>query len=264
MSLVMYDSINLDQFVGLTMDAAAGYVDGNWQTFWQLPNYVPAGTKLVSITVFGNDADCVDQEPGNIEPGPAAAWIAARVGKMPILYTGASNVQNMINLISAEGVARNQYRIWSAHYTYYEHICNPNVCGYTAADATQWTDKAHGRNLDQSILPDNFFGPPKPAPPKPKTIQQIPEDLGMLVTFGSDKLANLPMPNNVISLRLCCAQGGTCVVRWMGTGKSQRQTFSDTFARWDYTVPSDQKGYVQIQDEGLNGPLYVTWLVPVA
>jgi len=86
----------------------------------------------------------------------------------------------------------------------------------------------------------------------------------MLVTFGSDKLANLPMPNNVISLRLCCAQGGTCVVRWMGTGKSQRQTFSDTFARWDYTVPSDQKGYVQIQDEGLNGPLYVTWLVPVA
>ena len=81
-NLVMYDSIHLDAFAGITaMDAAAGYVDGKWPTYSQAPpnlaSSVPAGTRLLSITVFGNEAECVDQEPGNIEPGPAAAWVAA-------------------------------------------------------------------------------------------------------------------------------------------------------------------------------------------
>jgi hypothetical protein len=31
MALVMYDSIDVSQFAGLTMDAAAGYVDGACQ-----------------------------------------------------------------------------------------------------------------------------------------------------------------------------------------------------------------------------------------
>jgi N-acetylmuramoyl-L-alanine amidase len=96
-----------------------------------------------------------------------------------------------------------------------------------------------------------------PAPPKPKLLDQ--EDLSMLIEFGSDNKANIPLPNNVISLRLVCAQGGTVVVRWMETGKSERRTLTET-TRWDYTIPSDQKGFAQIEDEGLQGPLYVTWI----
>lgn len=102
--------------------------------------------------------------------------------------------------------------------------------------------------------------PPQPIPPKPKLLNQ--EDLSMLVTFGSNRKANLPLPNNVISLRLVCAQGGTLVVRWMGTGKSERKTLTET-TRWDYTIPKDQQGYVQLEDEGLAGPLYVTWIQPL-
>jgi hypothetical protein len=34
------------------------------------------------------------------------------------------------------------------------------------ADATQWTDRAQGRNLDQSVLAVNFFG----APPRPTAV----------------------------------------------------------------------------------------------
>ena len=41
------------------------------------------------------------------------------------------------------------------------------------ADGTQWTNAALGRNLDESVLAAEFFGPPpapKPAPPKPAPV----------------------------------------------------------------------------------------------
>jgi len=165
-TLVMYDTIYPGEMAGLTMDAAAGYVDGAWATFATLERYVPVGTILLSITVFGGDAECVDQEPGNILPGPAADWLAARVQAghwRPVLYTSAGNVQNMLDLCAARGITREQIRVWAAHYTV-AHICGPLVCGYPQADGTQWTSNAHGLTLDQSELADDFFGAPEAAP----------------------------------------------------------------------------------------------------
>jgi hypothetical protein len=157
----MYDSIDPSQFAGLSMDAAAGYVDGKWQTFPTLGQHVPPGTYLLSITVFGSvNAECVDQEPGNIGPDAAADWLAAKVDSgvwRPVLYTSASNVQNMLNLCSARGMTRGQLRVWSAHYGAGEHLCGVMTCGFPDADATQWTDRAHGRNLDQSVCLDSFI-----------------------------------------------------------------------------------------------------------
>jgi hypothetical protein len=176
MTLVMYDSIDVSQYAGLAMDAAAGYVDGNWQTFPTLGQHVPPGTHLLSITVFGNPADCVDSEPGNIEIQPAADWIAQRIDEghwRPVAYCSASDMSAMIPAIEGRGIALADVRLWSAHYTYSPHICAPNVCGYPAVDGTQWTNQAHGRNLDQSELEDSFFTQSQ-APSQPAAIGDDP------------------------------------------------------------------------------------------
>lgn len=181
MTLVMYDSIDPSQFEGLSMDAAAGYVDGAWPTYSVLARYVPAGTTLMSITVFGNAADCVDQESGNIAVGPAANWVRKRLAQghwRPVVYTSASNMQTMINALAGVGVAVKDVRLWSAHYTYTPHICAPSVCGYPKVDGTQWTHKAHGRNLDQSQLKQDFFGT-APATPTP-VVMEDDEDMAFL------------------------------------------------------------------------------------
>lgn len=169
MSLIMYDSIDLTQFHGLKMDAAAGYVDGAWPTFTDLANHVPPGTTLMSITVFGNPATCVDQEPGNIEVAPAARWVRQRIDQghwRPVVYTSASNMDTMAQALANVGVGIHEVRLWSAHYTHTQHICAPAVCGFPQVDGTQWTDRAHSRNLDESILLDDFFQIPKPSEPK--------------------------------------------------------------------------------------------------
>jgi len=185
MALVMYDTIDVSQFAGLTMDAAAGYVDGAWPTFRTLGQHVPRGTTLVSISVFGNPAECIDVERGDVTNSQGAAWARRRIDAghwKPIVYTSASNANAMFNALHAVGVQRSQIRFWSAHYTT-RHICSPSVCGYPQADGTQWTDRAHGRNLDQSELENSFFqhAPRPPAPPPDLSLD--PGDDPMICAF---------------------------------------------------------------------------------
>src|SRR5215469_17925758 len=178
MGLVMYDAIDVSQFAGLKMDAAAGYVDGNWPTFPTLGRHVPPGTKLVSISVFGNPADCIDVESGDVNNSQGADWARKRLEGghwRPIVYTSASNATAMFNALHAVGVHRNQIRFWSAHYTT-RHICSPSVCGFPQADGTQWTDRAHGRNLDQSELESSFF--------QTTAQRRLVQEPAMQVTFG--------------------------------------------------------------------------------
>jgi hypothetical protein len=184
MTKVMYDSIDVSQFAGLTMDAAAGYVDGNWQTFRTLGHHVPAGTYLLSISVFGNDAECLDIESGDVGNAAAPGWVKrmrARYSR-PVLYTGAINMAALENYCAAHGVPRNQYRMWSAHYTFASHFCGPRTCGYglSQADGTQWTDQAHGRSLDQSVLLDSFL--PTSTPPHQPS-KGYTEDDPMILSF---------------------------------------------------------------------------------
>jgi len=184
MALVMYDAIDVSQFAGLTMDAAAGYVDGAFQTFHTLGQHVPHGTTLVSISVFGNPADCIDVERGDVNNSQGAAWARGRIHAghwKPIVYTSASNANAMFNALHAVGVQRDQIRFWSAHYTT-RHICSPSVCGFPRADGTQWTSHAHGRNLDQSELENSFFQH-APRPPAPPDLSVDPGDDPMICAF---------------------------------------------------------------------------------
>jgi peptidoglycan hydrolase-like protein with peptidoglycan-binding domain len=163
----MWDSTEVGNIPGNPF-AAAGYIDGYYVTYPQLREKFP-DAHLLSITVLGNDADCADDEPGDMTDGDIPPWIQrqhTRGLQRPCAYRSASYVDGLAALIGKAGIARSSYRIWSAHYTGQPHICGPSTCRATQiqCDATQWTDTALGRNLDQSLVSGDFFGD-SPAPP---------------------------------------------------------------------------------------------------
>jgi peptidoglycan hydrolase-like protein with peptidoglycan-binding domain len=158
----VFDDVNVGLIPG-DAEAAAGYVDGHFQTFPALVRRFGNRIPLVSITVFGNHARIVDIEPGNpLTDKQAADWTAAMIRDgvyRPGPYTSASNVDAVAAELSRAGVRRSQSVIWSAHYTGVPHICGPNSCGAcrTQCDATQYTNKARGQNLDETLAEDYFL-----------------------------------------------------------------------------------------------------------
>lgn len=163
-NLTCFDDANVAQFAGLSDPGYvfAGYIDNYITWGWLVVNR--PHNRLMSITLYGGIADVYDIEPGGgvVSQAPAHyyRWIANRAHMhtaKPVLYTMASTVQAVINEMSAAGISRDKYLIWSAHVGRGAHLCAPNVCGYPQADGTQWTWTALGRSLDQSILTPAFF-----------------------------------------------------------------------------------------------------------
>ena len=159
-NLTMYDSITINQ-IPKTAQYVAGYVGGYWPTYSSLRKAFPKAT-LLSIAVNATqNADVLDVETGDASIADVYAWINrqhARGVARPVIYIQASNVDRLMLTMNANGFKRSSYRLWSAHYAG-NHICAPNTCGQvkTAADGTQWTDQAQGKNLDQSTLLPTFF-----------------------------------------------------------------------------------------------------------
>lgn len=162
-SMYMFDDINVGQMPAGAY-AYAGYVDGRWPTYNALKSTFP-GAHLLSITVFGNDAEACDVETGDMTNAQVYAWFLrqkARQVYRPCVYTSASNAGAMQATMQANGFTRSSYRLWTAHYTDSPHFCAPNTCGYglDQADATQFTSTALGRSLDESVVSDGFFQVP--------------------------------------------------------------------------------------------------------
>lgn len=169
--ITMFDTAFNNQFPS-GGEAYAGYVDGH---VGSQPNYAwivatfPNAYHL-SISIFGNDADCLDIEPGAATPAMAASWYQRQVARgiaRPCFYASASTMAaDILPVITAAGFPRASIRLWSAHYGDGEHICGPSSCGLVPIDmdGTQWTSAAMGRNLDQSRLHGDFFaGSPVPT-----------------------------------------------------------------------------------------------------
>lgn len=141
--------------------AVAGYVNGVYQTYDKLVVRFPHA-HLLSIDVNGSEnADCLDVEKGDATNQVAPVWVRrqlAKGGLRPVVYTSLSNAQQLVGTLAAAGIVRSQYRLWTAHYTFKPHLCSAR-CGFgpVRADATQWTDRALGRNLDQSLLRRGFW-----------------------------------------------------------------------------------------------------------
>ena len=163
----MFDSVNVAE-IPESAKYAAGYIGGQWPTYadGSLRRHLPTA-RLVSIAVSAKyDADCLDVERGDATNGEAAAWVKrqwARGVKRPKLYTSVSNWKELQAALAAVGIKRRpygkSYRRWSAHYTYHEHRCGRRcgMPGLGRAGATQWTNKALNRNLDQSACARSFL-----------------------------------------------------------------------------------------------------------
>ena len=162
MSVKMYDSVTVDE-IPSDAPAVAGYVNGRFVTFPTLERRFPRAHH-VSIAVSSSaDAECLDVEPGNATNEVAPAWVerqARRGVKHPVIYTSLSNAASLLDTLARAGIKRSDIRLWTAHHTDKPHRCSP-ACGFgltTTADATQWTKHALGRNLDESLCDDSFFG----------------------------------------------------------------------------------------------------------
>jgi hypothetical protein len=163
-TIAMFDSVTPGAIPAYA-PAVAGYVGGHWPNYTTLVKQHPKAHHL-SIAVFASeDADCLDVERGDAAPAQAAAWIRRQhkrgIKRKPVVYTSASLMQPLVNLLSKAGLKYGvDYQMWSAHYNFHAHLCGPH-CGMgikVTAHATQWTDKALGRNLDESLCSGVFFG----------------------------------------------------------------------------------------------------------
>jgi hypothetical protein len=155
---VMYDSITVGD-IPASAPAVAGYAGGAWPTFHELAGRFPRAHRLSIAVNSGEDADCLDIENGDATPAEAPGWFhrqKARGVDRPCFYASLSVMPAVVAALGRAGIQRHEYRLWAAHYTYVPHI-EP---GY---DACQWTDRALGRNLDESLCVDDFFGK-KPDP----------------------------------------------------------------------------------------------------
>lgn len=161
-SITMYDTIT-PSAIPANAKAVAGYVGGSWPTFDTLVKDFPDAHKLSIAVAASEEAECLDVESGDARPDQAPAWVKSAIArgvKKPVVYTSAAYLQDLVFRLSKSGLEHGRdYRIWSAHYTFKRHRCGPK-CGFgikVTADATQYNDKALGRNLDASVCSKSFF-----------------------------------------------------------------------------------------------------------
>ena len=170
--LHMYDDVNVS-LIPKNAQAVAGYIGGHWPTYPKVVAGWPHAKHLSIAVASYYDADCLDVEPGDATIAVAPAWVKRQLAlrkqghryntSKPILYTSASWGAALIAACTKAGLRYGMdYRWWSAHYNPArgEHFCGPK-CGFglkQVAHATQFTDKALGRSLDESVCSPRFFG----------------------------------------------------------------------------------------------------------
>jgi len=216
-TLYLWDDTNVS-LIPSNAAAVAGYANGIYQTLPALRAAFPKAHILDIAVTASVNATCLDVETGDATNAQAAGWVKAQKARglaKPIVYTSAGNVSALLKTLAADGVNRSDVLIWSAHYTGSAHICGS--CGYPQADGTQYTNRALGRSLDESLINADFFGsniPPKPAPAKqptppvaPAGKQRVPDCRGMAPADAKNQLLNYGFepvaPDSVPSGSVC-------------------------------------------------------------
>jgi hypothetical protein len=104
-------------------------------------------------------ADCLDVEKGDATIAQAPPWLQSPKAKSantlkPVLYTSLAQAEELVHACAAAGIPRSGYLLWLAHWTKTPHVCGPECgLGFTGhADATQYDDRALGKNLDVSLV----------------------------------------------------------------------------------------------------------------
>jgi hypothetical protein len=159
---VMYDSVTLAA-VPAGPHAVACYRNGLYANEEQARRLFPHA-RILPISVAGAvECDCYDIETGDYSPSDVPELLSvalhARVWR-PCFYANLSTMPRVVEQLRSTGVRRDSYRLWVAYYN--GHTDLP-----VEYDAHQFTDRALGRNLDESICRDTFFAPVKHVDPTP-------------------------------------------------------------------------------------------------
>ncbi len=168
--ITMYDALTIENIPD-DANVVAGYVNGHKYkpTYKPLCDRFPNArhVSIATIVEEGTDsADFLDIEGGNAHLDQLVGWYRrqkARGVTRPGIYMSVDPMaEHLLPLLKREGIALSSVRLWSADYTGREHICGPRSCGKISpmVDGTQFTNNAHGRSLDRSLLRDDFFGEP--------------------------------------------------------------------------------------------------------
>lgn len=173
---VMFDTTTLGTVPSHPF-ALAGYTAGNWPTFFPLRREYPSAHTISIAISTRYHADCLDVEQWDATPGEVPGWVRSEIKagwRKPCIYSDWYEFTHQIwPVLERAGIKRSQVWEWDANYA----GCPRLDPGF---DATQCTDHAYGRNLDESIVTRAFLSiahpaliesHPKPKPaPKPKPI----------------------------------------------------------------------------------------------
>jgi hypothetical protein len=189
----MYDSISLSALPANPF-AQAGYTSGYWPTYLPMRQAWPKAHTISVAISASHHADCLDVEPGDASPSEVPGWIAAvradpgmpaGVRARPCIYSSLYPWETQIDpILAAHHIALSSIFRWDADFTYTDHL----DAGF---DATQWTDKCLGRNLDCSRVtlsflsiaqPPYVLAPAKPPGPSPATLAKWRELRGQNFT----------------------------------------------------------------------------------
>lgn len=159
---VGYDSVTLGT-IPANPQVVLAYDDGEFSNYTVAKRLFPHAHVFSIAVNASNTADFLDVEAGAATPGEVEGWWkrckAAGIWR-PGLYASLDNMPDIKTIMDHTAAARDDYRLWVAHYTDVPH----NEGGY---DGTQWTKNALGRNLDESLLLPTFVQG-KVAKPSPK------------------------------------------------------------------------------------------------
>jgi hypothetical protein len=146
----MYDSTNVDN-IPSDAEAVAGYVNGAFENFNELVRRFPHAKHLSIAVSSSHDAHCLDIENGDATPADAPGWVRrqhARGIKRPVVYANTSTIGIVVNALTHDDIKRDEYLVWTAHYTDTPHI-------EPGSDATQWED--HHELYDVSLCEPWFL-----------------------------------------------------------------------------------------------------------
>jgi hypothetical protein len=146
----MYDSTNVSNIPHGAV-AVAGYVNGSFANFNEMVKAFPHAKHLSIAVTSHADAHCLDIETGDATPADAPAWVRrqhARGIKRPIVYANTSTMPAVIAALEHNGIKRNEFLVWTAHYTNIPHI-------EPGSDATQFED--HKELFDVSLCEPWFL-----------------------------------------------------------------------------------------------------------
>jgi hypothetical protein len=195
----MFDSID-PELIPADAPAVAGYVGGDWATFAGLAERFPHAQRLSIAVNAGEDAECLDVETGDATAAEIPDWLERQRGRgvaRPCIYANAFTMEaSVLPVLAAAKIARASVRLWSAHYST-AHICGPSSCKAVSIDmdATQWTQDAEGRDLDQSLLVADFFAVPAPPAAKP-TVASGPRPV---IADGKQTLAQIARAHGTVA-----------------------------------------------------------------